>query len=270
MIILNPVMSPVRFYPYQNTADYQDNWPNMDNAIPGIENIKGVRPTKYYTDWIVGKQMSIQFWVVTEGNENLLLHKMDSTGIFPLYATISPVEITPLGWISEKINRYDFMFTEPGVYYFINPSSGYRSVKFTVHSSLKFKERLIQVEYFNSENDYGVVFFDNLTQRYSGLAYFTGQLILGTPGNTISAFHSDREDVKKLRATPVRMAILRLTDIHYADIDRINQIFSCDNIKVNGVSYQSDAVGSVSQKSALDVYDMDITLFQTDYNYFTL
>jgi hypothetical protein len=250
--------------------DYSVNWPNMDNIVPGVKNIEGIYPVNYMSDWVIGKTMSLQFRIQTEGSETLSLYKLNSSGTYSIYATISPVNITPYGWESEKINRYNYEFLETGVYYFESASAGYRSIKFVVHSELKFRKKLIQVEYSNSFNDYGMVFYDNNISRYLGLAYFTGQLLLGTPGNSISAIHSDRENVVKLRSTPFRVATLKFSDIHYADIDRINMIFACDTIKVNGIDYQNEEIGDAQQISALEVSNMSIKLYQTNFDYNTI
>jgi hypothetical protein len=263
-----PDMQPVRFYKPGLTPDWSSYFPNLDNAYHREMWTPGVNETKYYTDWIINKEMSIQLRVTVEGTENLTVYQLQSDGSYSAVDTIIPTEITPVGWVSEKVNRYNYTPSSEGVYYLDSSTAGYRSDKFVVHSSLKFKKRLLQISYYNSENDYGMVFFDGETSRYTGLAYLTGGLYIDTPGNEISAFKTDRGEVDKLRATPTKTALLKIADLHYLDAMRVNMILSCDNITVNGITYQNEEPPEIDSISNTDLVNMQVKLTQTNYEYF--
>ena len=270
MEIRNPDMAPIRFYKPGSTPDWLTYFPNHDNITHRERWIEGYWNTEYYSDWLINKEISFQFRITVTGTESVEVYKYnDSTGVYDLYDTIIPTDITPTGWVSEQVNRYNFTPTETGTYYFYSSSAGYTSDKFVVHQSLKLRRRLVEVVYYNSENDYGMVFFDGDTQRYTGRAYFTGALYPDTPGNEISAFVTDRGEVSKQRATPVKTAILKLIDIHYAELNRANLILSCDNITVNGITYQNENGPEYEQIEGTDLVKISVKLTQTNYEYFT-
>jgi hypothetical protein len=269
MQVYVPILNPIRFYRYLKLPDYTTYWPNMDNVIPGTEYCLGMEPVNYYTDWVINNQINIQLRVISPGTENLLIYKMNTTtGAYALYATIIPTVITPTGWIDEKVNKYTYTFSEVGTYYFWSASAGIKSVKFVVHSDLKFKERLVKITYQNTFNDFDVVFWDSTTLKYSGLCFFTGRLMQGGPGNTISAFKSNRNNITKLRSTPFRVTLLQLVEINYAEIDRINHILSCDTLTVNGISYELEEISEAEPISGTDLFKMNIKLTQKLTNYF--
>jgi hypothetical protein len=267
MEITVPDMNPLRFYKFGETPDWVSKFPNMENVYPGQEWIAGVNHTKFINDWVLGNTIAFQFAIYITTDAILIVRKLNSSGIYESVATIIPVNITPLGWVSESVYKYEYTFPSEGVYYFESVSAGYRSEKIVVHSDLKMKKRLVKLQYENTVNDYGMVFIDNGTPRYTGLIFLTGQLILGSPKNEISALKSDRGQLVKLRGTPIRTATLKLTDIFYADIDKINLILSCDTLTINGVTYQNEETGEAEQIGQTDLFKINVKLTQTNYNY---
>lgn len=261
-------MQPVRWYKPGATPDWLTYFPNLDNITHRARWIEGVWNTDYYSDWLINKQMSIQLRAAVTGNEDLSLYKYNTTTeSYDLLTTVSPTIITPTGWVSEQVNRYDYTFSSAGTYYFDSSTAGYRSDKFVVHSDLKYRRRLIEVVYYNSFNDYGMVFFDGLTQRYTGRAYMTGGLFPET-GNEISAFETDRGEISKQRATPLKSAMLKITEVHYAEIARINTILSCDNLTINGMTFQNSEAPEMERIEGTDLVKFSVKLRKTNYEYF--
>jgi hypothetical protein len=267
MEITVPDMNPLRFFKFGETPDWVTKFPNMDNVYPGKEWIAGIVNTKYINDWVLGNKISFQFAIYNNAYSELNVFKLNSLGIYEIIDIVYPIDITPIGWVSEEVYKYEYTFPSEGVYYFESISAGYRSEKIVVHSDIKLKKRLVKLQYENTINDYGMVFIDMGTPRYSGLVFLTGQLILGSPKNEISALKSDRGQLVKLRGTPIRMATLKITDIFYADIDKINLILSCDTLTINGVTYQNEETGEAEQQSQTDLFKMNVKLTQTNYNY---
>lgn len=268
MLVLIPDMNPIRFYRYNLVPDWTTYFPNPGNVMRGVENIPGVKPVNVYSDFLISKLLSLQLRISTEGTENLTLYKMnETTGVYAVHATVTPVDITPLGWVSEKVNRYDYTPSAAGIYYYESTTAGIRSDKFIVHSELYLKKRLVQVQFVNTENDFMMVFDDNGTSRYTGLAYFTGKLVEGEPSNEISVHKYDRGSILKLRSTPVPVAMLTLCDLHYTDTAKINAIFSCDTLTINGVTYTNSEIGNPEQIQGSDLIKITIKLTQKDYSY---
>lgn len=264
-----PAMQPIRFYKPGSTPDWLNIFPNMDNIIHREKWIEGFWNTQYYSDWILNKEMIIQLRISVTGDEDLTIYQYDeSAEAYIVYDTITPTNITPVGWVSEQVNRYAYTFTEAGTYYIDSSSAGYRSDKFVVHQDVKYRRKLVQIEYYNTFNDYGMIFFDGLTPKYTGAAYFTGGLMPDTPGNEISAFETDRGDILKQRSTPLNSAILKITDIHYAEISRVNLILACDRLTINGISYQNNEPPEVEQIAGTDLVNITVKIRQTDFNYF--
>ena len=260
-------MQPIRFYKFGSTPDYQNYFPNFDNIYPGQTWFEGNYVTKYHTDWIINKTISIQFFITVEGTEDLDLYKYNSvTDTYELLTSIEPIAITPLGWEGFKCNKYDYTPTTEGVYYFKSTSAGWISDKFAVHSLLKFRKRLVEVDYYHYENNYGLVFFDNTVPRYTPKAFFTGKLIPGS-SNEISAFE-DEYSVELLRATPRNTPTLKLTDIHISQLTRINLIFSCSNLTINGITYQNKEGIESEPGSDTDLMNITVKLTQSNYQYY--
>jgi hypothetical protein len=242
----------------------------MDNVDHRNKWIEGINPGSFYKDFLINKQISLQFRILDSGDESIKVYKLNSAGTYTLFTTLIAIDITPYGWISEDVNRYDFTPSLEGVYYMDFEATGFLSDKFIVNSQEIFTRKLIEIVFYNSENDYGMIFFDESTQKYTGRTYFTGQLLPGAPGNESSVFNSDRGQITKLRATPIRNAILKICDLHYTYLDNINMIFSCDNILVNGIAYQNADVMEVEDIAKSDLKNVTVKLSQVNNDYYTM
>lgn len=267
MEVTIPDMNPIRFVRTDETPDWSTYFPNPENVLRQTNYIPGIQETDSWSDWIINKEISLQFRITVAGTEDISVYKYDaSTDSYSLLTTITPTDITPTGWISETVKRYQYTPSSEGVYYFESSSAAIQSDKFVVWNEQVFKKRLVQIEFVNSINDYYMVFWDNGVSRYEGLAYFTGFLTVGLE-NTISASKSDRGDLVKLRSTPVPTAMLYLTDLHYTDVRKLNLIFSCDTLTINGITYQNAEIGEPERIEASDLVKMAIKLNQTNYEY---
>ena len=268
MQVIIPDMQPIRIRRYSNEPDWNTYWPNMDNISHRVNYIPGVYASEYYSDWLVNKQMSIQLRVTVAGDTDLTFYKFnESTQSYDIQSTVSPVDITPSGWVSDDVYRWYFTPTTAGVYYFQSASAGIRSDKFQVHSDLKFKKRLVQIEYYNTVNDYGTVFYNGSVPVYTGLVYLSGSFMPDIPGNEISAFVTDRGSVSKQRATPVNNYLLSVADVHMSELKRINLILSCDRLTVNGITCQNPDAPEGTKIENMDLYNLKVKLSQTNYNY---
>ena len=264
MSIISADMNPIRFYNQANEPDFTDIFPNNENIILRQKYIEGIYPVNWYKDHLIDKAVNLQFQI--DGLSDLSMSVYAPSGSV---INVAPTDITPLGWILNSVYKYTFTPDEEGVYYCVfNGDTDVISDKFYVASLEKFRRRLVKIDFYNSVNDYGMVFWDDITQKYSGTTYFTGQLKTGKVKNEISAFEGDRGVVSKLRSTPVKLAELILTDIHYSYVYNINQIFSCDYLVVNGIQYQTNEVPEVDEIEKSDLVNITINLSQVSNLYY--
>lgn len=256
-----PILSPIRFV--KNTPDYLSIWPNPDTVIPRQTWIEGVFPGQWYKEWLYGKSMVFQFEIENDINTNMSLYKYNEmTEVYDAIQTIPGLNISPVGWVGNSIYKYTVSSLNEGTYY-LKFSDNYKSDVFVVTNDATLKKRIIEIKYTNSYNDFGVIFEGQLFTQY-----LTGQLKVGNPENTISAFVSDRGEVKKLRSTPVRVATLLINEIHSTYIDHVNMIFACDTIQVNGISYQTTEQPSIEEIENSDMVNIVIKLSQTYNDYY--
>jgi hypothetical protein len=268
MQVIIPDINPIRFYRVSELIDHSSQWPSLKNFRPGTKVIEGIYPSKYFQDWVIGKQLSLQLWLTVEGSEDLTVYKFNhTTQAYDSFATITHTAITPTGWVSQKVNRYDYTFSSAGTYYIESSSAGIRTNKFVVHTDAVYRRRVVQISFTNQSNDYGTVFVDGLTNRYTGLFYSTGQFIPDSPGNEISAFATDRQNMIKLRGTPFNVYNLILTNVHISLLPLLNGIFSCDTITVNGVTCQNEEGIEFDRIGKSDIGKADIKLTETNYTY---
>lgn len=269
-MLQNPILNPIRFYKGTDLPNYATRWPNMDNVSFHHEWQTGVFAAQYYKDFVLNKEIGLQFRVDGISNENIDVYKLnEASGVFQPYDTLIPEDISPLGWLGYKVNKYTFTPSETGIYYFYFEEAEYLSDKFIVHNDVKFLSRLVELKYYNYENDYGMVYWDNDVSKYEGLTYYTGQLLFLETANIISQYSSDRGNVEKLRSTPQRSSSLNLTDVHYTSIDNINMIFSNSYTEVNGIPYQSIEAPSIAKILNSDLVNISVKLYQTENDYFT-
>lgn len=255
-----PIINPIRFF--DTPPDYQNTWPNMDNVSQRVMNIDGLWPAQYYKEWLYGDDLYLQFETVDGDNTVLSVYKYNEiTEAYDLLTTVNPTMITPPGWLGDNYIKYTLSLAI-GTYY-LKFADGYTSDTFVVTSDIQQCKRFIRVDYTNNQNDYGVI-FDNFTFTQ----YFSGQLIIGAPKNEISALESDRGNITKLRSTPIRLTTLFINDIHYTLVDHVNMVFSCDQITVNGVTYQTTEPPIIEPIEGSDLVNITISLSQTNNIYF--
>jgi hypothetical protein len=255
-----PLLNPIRFFDTQ--PDYQDIWPNIDNAPQRINNIDGIWAASYYKEWLYGKDLVLQFETIEGDTTGLKIYKYNEiTEIYDLDNTINPVIITPTGWQGNNFLKYTLTLAV-GTYYLQFPD-GYTSDTFVVTDDIQQRKRFIKIDYSNSQNDYGVI-FDNFVFTQ----YLSGQLLINPPKKESSVLESDRGNITKLRDTPVRMASLHINDIHYTLVDHITMIFACDQLAVNGITYQTTEPPTIEPIEGSDLVNIVVSLSQTNNNYY--
>ncbi len=130
------------------------------------------------------------------------------------------------------------------------------------------KRRLIEVDFQNSINDYGMVFFDVAVEKYAGKIILTGRMLDPQPANDRSVFESDRAALELLRSTPKKIYALKINDVHRAMVDQINHIFACDTLTINGEVYQVPESLEVEPIEGSDLVNINVNIQQVENDYF--
>lgn len=263
-----PDMNPIRWVKSAEEPDFQNFWPNDHNMRQREDYYPGINAANYVKDFVQNIQIANQIEVTIASAQKIFVYKLnENTIIWEPYAEVDPVDITPSGYIAGTVYRYDWTGTEEGTYHFIMPEEGIESDVFMIHSRLKFRRRLVDIKYWNSYNDYGMIFDDNGTSVYTGRTFFEGQFIPGDLQNTISGYEGDRGKFVTTRSTPVNTALLRIFKVHFTYQRVINSIFSCDNIFINGIRWNSEEPPSQALIKNSDLANFEVNLKEVNITY---
>lgn len=262
-------MNPIRFRNPSSDPDYISVWPNYRNVTQRTEYIKGLYPTQFYKDHIINSELKIQFETTTTYERIISVYKYNSTlGSYQFQENITGTDITPSGWISGDIYSYAFTPTTSGVYRMFYTDAGIESDEFIVHSDEELKKQLVEVQYYNYANDYGMIFYDDVTLKYFGISYITGMLQNIEPTNETSAYVNQTGAVEMLSSSPTHGSLLTLTNVHFSYIENINLIFSCDTLTINGIEYSRPTGLSIEVIEKSDLVNIKIKLVKRTTSYY--
>ncbi len=259
-------MNPIRFYRPAEAPNYSGFFPRFDNTTQRQQYRRGEYPASWYKGFAENKTISFQMGILGTITETIDVYKYED-GVASIVDTLSPIDITPTGWVAEPQRKYDFLPVETGVYYFDFVEGGLRSDEFVITDDLKFLTGFVQVEFENSRNDFGMIFDDNGTNVYRGLTYYTGTSIMAAPESNRDVFTTDSLTNINLRVRNAMVEELILSDIHRDYIQNINDVFSCDILHVNGVRFSTPEGIEVDRKDTSDMYDVTINLVKYSEQY---
>lgn len=263
----SPLINSIRFYDPSGLPNYTTIFPNMDNITQRTMYVDGLNASSYYKEWVNGIELVLQFTKETGDNGDLKVYKLNqTTNAYELSQTLIETNITPAGWSGDSVIKHSFTPTT-GVYY-LQFNGGLTSDKFVVHSSIKYLKKMVLIQYTNSKNELGAIFYDNLVSMFTGKTFFEGQLKPGSPSVEISSYETDRKEPVKTRTSPTRTAVLNLNNVHYTYIDNITHIFSLDTLQINGIEYENKEAPVIEEKEHSDLVDVTINLIQKNNDYF--
>lgn len=258
-----PQMNPLRF----RVRSFGDGFPTkqitIDEYAIGDVVYDGVYPVNFMPKFPPNVTIQFQFTTSSDIGETSA-YLVDSDGNS---TAITLTDITPAGWVGDDVLKGSFVASE-GCYHVMIVEDIFEDIAIsdTFEVSLLTNKDL-DITYQNSENDYGMVFFDGATEKFKGNIYVEGQLAELVPNNEISSYTADRGEVVKLRSTPVVEYNMKIFNINLAYLKMLSTVFSCDTITVNGVGFEnSDGISSELIEDT-DLANATIKLTQKDYNY---
>ena len=267
MAIRVPNINPIRFRKINEEPDYNNFWPNDYNMVQQVGYYSGINATKFFKDFVQNIAITLQIEVTSEIGQQIRVWKLNDIKVWEQADIISPIDITPTGWVSGTVYKYEWTGTTGGVYYFDVIGQDIISDSFIVQDNDKFKKRLVKIEYWNSYNDFNSVFDENGTNLYKSITFFEGQLTDGDLSNEISGYNGDRGKFVKTRSTPVNTALLKIFKTNKTYRRLINTIFACDNIYVNNIRYTNEETPSRSDIRNSDLSNFEVNLKEVDINY---
>lgn len=233
-------------------VNWFDIFPNGDNRLHCNDTF-GVNKPLPYVYKTLRNAIDFQF----QSPNNLNLSTEITVKMFDKYGTevgvdVDLANITPAGWISG--NGY-----EPYIYTahvslttsyndFYNPvylrleadSEMYVTNLFEVHD---FLPNHVQIKYGNSENDFGMIFYDTTGEEPISYYYkmFVEAEIVRNPAGEKSTYTSDRGTLQTLRSTPVRGYTINIPAMPEWLMESLTFALNCNELEINKVSCSTEA-----------------------------
>jgi hypothetical protein len=189
--------------------------------------------------------------------------------------SVAPIDITPVGWQGfdgQGNGAYVLLFgyqptVDQEVFQFKADDGTYF---FESEQVMAFDETddLIKIEYQNSVNKLGYI--NNGTMTYL-TTYIYGEDANPQPENSIVAYDDDDGELTKLQSTPTEGYLLTAYYVNIAGVNRLNMIFSCDDILINGESFQTNETPTPERIENSDLSNVTVRTQRTNnyYMYFT-
>ena len=266
MALRAPDMNPIRFIDTSKVVNYASIFPTPYNISPRLKYYSSIGKVNYLKEFIINQDINIQFGMYNPASQVMRVYKLDNDKVYQQVSVIAPVDITPTGWVSEDIYKYTYRPTTEGVYYFTIDGETWESDDIFVISSLKYKKRLIEIQYWNTTNDYGMIFHDLGVNSFKAKTYFEGDWTTRSQ-NDISGIEKDRGGFYKTKSTPISGIQLNLYKVYYGYDMCISKIFSCDNIYINGIQYENKATPESDKIEQTPLYNYKVDLTEVNNNY---
>lgn len=258
--MLTPALNPLRFTGTTDIDYSEGKMPQFDLMKLGLEYQRGIEVVEFYHDWLFNREISIQIQVEVIANlSDIYLVNIDTNVNTPVTRT----NITPVGWVGYYVFRLSVIPPEEG-YYYLWAEYWYGGVMERIQSDVLIVRNsdmdIVEIDYKNSFNKFGFVFDDYYK------TCFTGQILRESSNNEITIFTDPSAEVYKQDARPQPSATLYLNEIPRIYLPIIGNIFSVNDIKINGIGFETpEAVSFEGDKS--DVGIVTIKLIEKENNY---
>lgn len=234
--ILIPILNPVQFYEYELDSLPQYESRHMDDYLFSEQVRADQLPVRYYQKWTVNDAIKLQF----ESNFDPIVVQLVDCEL-NVILTQNAVQrrknkYLPGFYIYE--NTTSLTSVEPGKYYLLLTLGGTKkmiSEPFEVFESLPYS---LLLEYFNSTFHGDMVFETGLVPSFRLEAFLRAD----PPGNERTAYRDQQLNPTVLKSRPFRTWDLVLGGgMDYGVppwvAHKINWIFSCDNVSIDGKPY---------------------------------
>lgn len=252
--------NPIRFVEttdtYNTYVDWMNIFPNGDNLLSKQTKFHGSNPPvytpKFTQDTLKGQFQSETLYspgdvtiIAIDKNQNVLNIDFSITNVTPSVwysggsyeSYIYEYDITLLDEITTAIQ---LKFSDDVGFWISEPLE-----------ILYVLKNHIRIEYGNSENDYGMIFDkDGTPYKYT---IFLDAKMIPAPKNKKSVYEDVRGLTQIMRSTPKREWEVLIPYIPGYIYEKINFIFSCNIILMNGVSIVSEE--GISPEQLAPYYD---------------
>lgn len=229
-----PILNTIRFYNASKNPDYSTYYPDINRIAANDSLNYGIKSVNWYKSWPSGEEIKFQAIDIVSAE----VVKSDGTQI-----SLTPVDITPSGWATSE-TYYTVSYTPSlgeKIFFRLTTTSFVIYQSDMIYVNTKFKYNLNKIEFLNSTNRYNNIFNNAAgTNIYSGITYFEGLFEPDKPSNEITTYKTQEEKPIKTKASPQFNRVLTFTDIPYHYYEQLNMIFSCNDIKVNGIQVDNN------------------------------
>lgn len=258
-----PRCSPLRFINVVNPINYYNRYPTIDNISLKTNYQRGINPAPVYPNFAKYFTISIEVFANTIRFAKIINLATN------ISTSITPVDITPSGWVSGNIWKINWRFTEIGFYKILldADSKTLYSDDFEVKEWAADKD-MVRIDFSDTENRNSGVFYNDTTKIWYPYMFYTGFIDSDSPQIESQVFNDEPNNTVNLLSTPKYIDKLTLTDIHVSYIRNITAQFTCDTLIVNGTEYAREGEIKVSGANNSDLKNVEITLSLKDNNGF--
>lgn len=269
-------INPFRLVDVDNPVDYNNKFPFVDSMLTGVEYQRGILPSNYTGDWVIGKEMSFILiftnfevvntvplftWIDENGIEQQEL--MTLTTIYFSYPpennVIAKISYTPTKAVTGKI-KLSFVEFLPGTNF------NYESDNIKINSEPNDLKELLEIRYYDTKNRYGGYFFDGTSQVWSPRTYYTG--FLKSIGADVE--QSVFKDDNGAGGTTVTQSVIentltyQINDIDFSFFKTITAQLQCDNVYINGVRVSVTEIEQSEINNKTQLINITIKAVQKD------
>ena len=261
------IINPYRCRNLNLDIDYNNRFPFEDYEDLQEQYQRGVYPSGYVGDWVLGKKIGFQV-VLNTSLAGFTQRVITPSGI----KAVTRTNITPADWVSgQLIILLEYTPTEEGLHYieFTRNSNNtiYRFDPVYVTSNSDKLKELVEIKYRYSQNRRGGVFYNSSgTALWQGLGYYTGLLDDVGSDNEQTLFE-DAGDTIVTNSVVKDTRTLKINDIHKNNYKVINNICQCDELYVNGQLWTATEISPEKINDNSDLVNIIIKLTRREYDF---
>jgi hypothetical protein len=264
-MIIFPVINPATFYQLRNW-DFNSSFPSEEN-LPSCISDYNVGKVLYIQPWARGTQLQIQ----------ILQDRLDNVNVYAIVegnrVPLAGVDVTPVNWAGDGNYAVVYNYT-PGIkgYMHFLVEEEVLTGKIEKHRShpLDIRDKLKEckkVVYHKRDNTLNAVFVRDNVRVFAPVIFLEATAVKPLIGGSYSTSKSPYGVIRMLRGTPSSGKLYEIHNIPLAVVEKIATIFTCEDITINGIYYQSEQPPEVNHISGSNASTVTVEIFKTRWNY---